>query len=107
MRPGKDTTFVDETGKEWKRINGHVSKFDAFRKRDAEQVENISWGRFLSCTSLTLKTQLFCMPHTSAGGCGIDGVIIRNCSSIFVAFGDLCDISIQILIRRILSWNGF
>ena len=57
MRPGKDTTFGDETGKEWKRIR----TFDAFRKGDAEHVENISRGRSLSCTSLTLKTLLFCM----------------------------------------------
>ena len=58
MRPGKDTIFVDETGKEWKKINWHVRRFDAFRKRDAEQVENMFRGKFLSCKSLTLKTRL-------------------------------------------------
>ena len=87
MRTGKDTTFGDETGKEWKRIR----KFDAFRKGDAEHVENISRGRSLSCQSLTLKTLLFCMPHTSAGGYGIGRGIMRICSSIiFVAFSHTC-----------------
>ncbi len=41
MRAEKDAIFVDETGKEWKRIDWHVRKFDAFRNQDAEQVENI------------------------------------------------------------------
>ena len=90
-RPGKDTIFVDETSKEWKMINWHVKKFDAFRKRDADQVENIFRGKFLSCKSLTSKIRLFCMPHTSAGGYGIGRVIMRNCALIIlVAFGYLC-----------------
>ena len=32
----EDAIFVDETGKEWRKINWHVRKFDAIRNRDAE-----------------------------------------------------------------------
>ena len=46
MRPEKDASFLDETGKEWKSIEWHVRKFDAFRNRDAEKAKSILRGRF-------------------------------------------------------------
>ena len=91
MRPGKDKIFVDETGKEFKRIDRHVRRSDASRKRDAKQVENIFRGRVLSCRSLTLRARLFCMPDADSGGYGIGRVVMRNCSLIiFLTFDHLC-----------------
>ena len=80
MRPEKDTIFVDETGKAWKRIDWDVKKFDTFRTRDAERVGNIFRGRFLSFIGLTSKTRFSYMPHTSAGSYGIStfGVVLNN-----------------------------
>ena len=44
LRPQTDATFRDENGKEWKSIDWHVRKFDAFRHSKAEEVERLLKG---------------------------------------------------------------
>ena len=46
LRPEKDATFIDETGREWKSIDWHNRKFDAFQHKDAKEVESILEGKF-------------------------------------------------------------
>ncbi|MCJ1285513.1 hypothetical protein MMC26_004853 [Xylographa opegraphella] len=46
LRPELEATFVDETGREWKSVEWHTRKFDAFRHGDARQVEGILKGGF-------------------------------------------------------------
>lgn len=45
MRPEQSASFIDEKGQEWKSIDWHTRKFEAFRARDPKEVESILDGR--------------------------------------------------------------
>lgn len=44
LRPQMDATFTDTNGKEWKSIDYHKMKYNAFRHENPEEVEGILRG---------------------------------------------------------------
>ena len=44
LRPKMDAKFRDETGREWRSVDWHIRKFDAFRHGEAGEVEGLLRG---------------------------------------------------------------